>query len=195
MRNDLPAKTIQDVIKLAKEKPGALNFGSTGIGSGSHLSTELFMERTGTKMTHVPYRGAAPLVQDIIGERVDVSNSTLPSVLPHIKAGKMRAVAIGSAKRNAKLPDVPTLEEQGVSGANASSWAAFFAPAGTPAPILARLSQEIMTSLGKPAVVERIDGLGFTVDLRDPAAFRPYQEKEIATWIKIAKDAGIEPAG
>jgi tripartite-type tricarboxylate transporter receptor subunit TctC len=195
VRNDLPAKTIQDVITLAKEKPGALNFGSTGIGSGSHLSTELFMERTGTKMTHVPYRGAAPLVQDIIGERVDVSNSTLPSVLPHIKAGKMRAVAIGSAKRNAKLPDVPTLEEQGVSGANASSWAAFFAPAGTPAPILARLSQEIMTSLGKPAVVERIDGLGFTVDLRDPAAFRPYQEKEIATWIKIAKDAGIEPAG
>ena len=195
VRNDLPAKTIQDVIKLAKEKPGALNFGSTGIGSGSHLSTELFMERTGTKMTHVPYRGAAPLVQDIIGERVDVSNSTLPSVLPHIKAGKMRAVAIGSAKRNAKLPDVPTLEEQGVSGANASSWAAFFAPAGTPAPILARLSQEIMSSLGKPAVVERIDGLGFTVDLRDPAAFRPYQEKEIATWIKIAKDAGIEPAG
>ena len=195
VRNDLPAKTIQDVIKLAKEKPGALNFGSTGIGSGSHLSTELFMERTGTKMTHVPYRGAAPLVQDIIGERVDVSNSTLPSVLPHIKAGKMRAVAIGSAKRNAKLPDVPTLEEQGVSGANASSWAAFFAPAGTPAPIMARLSQEIMTSLGKPAVVERIDGLGFTVDLRDPAAFRPYQEKEIATWIKIAKDAGIEPAG
>jgi tripartite-type tricarboxylate transporter receptor subunit TctC len=195
VRNGLPAKTIQDVIKLAKEKPGALNFGSTGIGSGSHLSTELFMARTGTKMTHVPYRGAAPLVQDIIGERIDVSNSTLPSVLPHIKAGKMRAVAIGSDKRNPKLPDVPTLQEQGVSGANASSWAAFFAPAGTPPEILARLSQEIMTSLGKPSVVERIDGLGFTVELRDPAAFRPYQEKEIATWLKIAKDAGIEPAG
>jgi tripartite-type tricarboxylate transporter receptor subunit TctC len=195
VRNGLPAKTIQDVIKLAKEKPGALNFGSTGIGSGSHLSTELFMARTGTKMTHVPYRGAAPLVQDIIGERIDVSNSTLPSVLPHIKAGKMRAVAIGSDKRNPKLPDVPTLQEQGVSGANASSWAAFFAPAGTPPEILARLSQEVMTSLGKPSVVERIDGLGFTVELRDPAAFRPYQEKEIATWLKIAKDAGIEPAG
>ena len=195
VRNELPARTIQDVIKLAKEKPGALNFGSTGIGSGSHLSTELFMARTGTKMTHVPYRGAAPLVQDIIGERIDVSNSTLPSVLPHIKAGKMRAVAIGSDKRNPKLPDVPTLQEQGVSGANASSWAAFFAPAGTPPAILARLSQEIMTSLAKPSVVERIDGLGFTVELRDPAAFRPYQEKEIATWLKIAKDADIEPAG
>jgi tripartite-type tricarboxylate transporter receptor subunit TctC len=193
VRNGLAAKTIQDVIKLAREKPGALNFGSTGIGSGSHLSTELFMARTGIKMTHIPYRGAAPLVQDIIGERIDVSNSTLPSVLAQIVAGKMRAVAIGSAKRNPKLPDVATLEEQGVSGANASSWAAFFAPAATPQPILARLSGEIMASLRKPDVVSKIDGLGFTIELRDPAAFRPYQAREIATWIKIAKDAGIQP--
>jgi tripartite-type tricarboxylate transporter receptor subunit TctC len=193
VRNGLAAKTIQDVIKLAREKPGALNFGSTGIGSGSHLSTELFMARTGIKMTHIPYRGAAPLVQDIIGERIDVSNSTLPSVLTQIVAGKMRAVAIGSAKRNPKLPDVATLEEQGVSGANASSWAAFFAPAATPQPILARLSGEIMASLRKPDVVSKIDGLGFTIELRDPAAFKPYQASEIATWIKIAKDAGIQP--
>ena len=195
VRNGLPAKSIQDVIKLAKEKPGVLNFGSTGIGSGSHLSTELLMARTGIKMTHVPYRGAAPLVQDIIGDRVDVSNSTLPSVLPYIRAGKMRGVAIGSAKRNPKLPDVSTLEEQGVKGANASSWAAFFTPAATPKPILDRLSQEIMASLKKPEVVSKIDAMGFTVDLRDPAAFRPYQEQELATWMKIAKDAGIEPEG
>ncbi|UYN93928.1 MAG: tripartite tricarboxylate transporter substrate binding protein [Enhydrobacter sp.] len=193
VRNNLPAKTIQDVIKLAKEKPDSLNYGSTGIGSGSHLSTELFMARTGIKMTHVPYRGAAPLVQDLIGGRVDISNSTLPSVLTQIQGGKMRALAIGSPRRNAKLPDVPTLEEQGVTGANAASWAAFFAPAATPKPILDRLSQEILTSLRKPEIVERIDKLGFTVDPRDPAAFRPYQEQEIATWIKIAKDAGVQP--
>lgn len=193
VRNGLAAKTIQDVIKLAREKPGALNFGSTGIGSGSHLSTELFMARTGIKMTHVPYRGAPPLVQDIIGERIDVSNSTLPSVLPQIVAGKMRGVAIGSTKRNAKLPDVPTLEEQGVTGANASSWAAFFAPAATPQPVLDRLSKEIMASLRKPEVVEKIDKLGFTIDLRDPVAFKPYQAQEIATWVKIARDAGIQP--
>jgi tripartite-type tricarboxylate transporter receptor subunit TctC len=195
VRNGLAAKSIQDVIRLAKEKPGALNFGSTGIGSGSHLSMELFMARTGIKMTHVPYRGAPPLVQDIIGERIDVSNSTLPSVLPHIKAGKMRAVAIGSPRRNPKLADVPTLEEQGIKGANASSWAAFFAPAAAPQPALDRLSKEIIASLRKPEVVEKIDKLGFTIDLRDPQAFRPYQEQEIATWIKIAKDAGIEPEG
>ena len=195
VRNGLEAKSIRDVIKLAKEKPGTLNFGSTGIGSGSHLSMELFMAHTGIKMTHVPYRGAPPLVQDIIGERIDVSNSTLPSVLPHIRAGKMRGVAIGSPKRNPKLPEVATLEEQGVKGANASSWAAFFAPAATPQPILDRLSQEIMASLRKPDVVAKIDALGFTIDLRDPAAFTPYQAQELATWIKIAKDAGIQPEG
>jgi len=193
VRNGLPVKSIKELIALAKEKPGTLNFGSTGIGSGSHLSTELFMARTGIKMTHVPYRGAPPLVQDIIGDRIDVSNSTLPSVLAQIQAGKMRALAIGSAKRNAKLPDVPTLEEQGVTGANASSWAAFFAPAATPAPVLDRLSKEIVASLKKPEVVEKINKLGFTVELRDPAAFKPYQAQEIATWVKIAKDAGIQP--
>jgi len=193
VRKDLPAETIQDVIKLAKEKPGALNYGSTGIGSGSHLSTELFMARTGIKMTHVPYRGAPPLVQDLVGGRIDISNSTLPSVLAQINGKQIRGVAIGSPKRNPKLPDVATLEEQGVKGANASSWAGFFAPAATPQPILDRLSGEILASLRKPEVVARIDQLGFTVEPRDPAAFRPYQVEEIATWMKIAKDAGIQP--
>ena len=193
VRNELPAKNIQDVIKIAKEMPDQMNYGSTGIGSGSHLSTELFMARTGIKMTHVPYRGAAPLVQDLVGGRIDISNSTLPSVLAQIKAGQIRAAAIGSPKRNPKLPDVATLEEQGVMGANASSWAGFFAPAGTPQPVLDRLSSEIMTSLKKPEVVDRIDKLGFTVEPRDPATFRPYQIEEITTWMKIARDAGIQP--
>jgi len=193
VRNELPAQSIQDVIKLAKEKPGALNYGSTGIGSGSHLSTELFMARSGIKMTHVPYRGAAPLVQDLVGGRIDISNSTLPSVLAQINGKQIRGVAIGSAKRNPKLPQVPTLEEQGVTGANASSWAGFFAPAATPQPILDRLSGEILASLKKPDVVARIDALGFTVEPRVPAAFRPYQIQEIETWMKIAKDAGIQP--
>ena len=193
VRNELPAKNIQDVIKIAKEMPDQMNYGSTGIGSGSHLSTELFMARTGIKMTHVPYRGAAPLVQDLVGGRIDISNSTLPSVLAQIKAGQIRAVAIGSPKRNPKLPDVATLEEQGVKGANASSWAGFFAPAGTPQPILDRLSSEILASLKKPEVVDRIDKLGFTVEPRDPATFRPYQIEEITTWMKIARDAGIQP--
>jgi tripartite-type tricarboxylate transporter receptor subunit TctC len=192
VRKDLPAQNIQDLIKLAKEKPDALNYGSTGIGSGSHLTTELFMVRTGIKMNHVPYRGAPPLVQDIVGGRIDVSISTLPSVLTQITSGQIRALAICSPKRNPHLPEVPTLDEQGVTGSNASSWAAFFAPAATPQPILDRLSGEIMISLRKPEVVAKIDKLGFTVEPRDPATFRPYWENEVATWLKIAKDAGVQ---
>ena len=192
VRNELPAKNIQELIKLAKEKPGALNYGSTGIGSGSHLTTELFMVRTDTRMTHVPYRGAPPLVQDLVGGRIDLSISTLPSVLVQITSGQIRGLAICSPKRNPHLPDVPTLEEQGVTGSNAASWAAFFAPVATPQPILDRLSGEIMASLRKPEVVAKIDRLGFTVEPRDPATFRPYWENEVATWLKIAKDAGVQ---
>jgi tripartite-type tricarboxylate transporter receptor subunit TctC len=189
----VPAKTIPEFIAFAKANPGKVNMASPGTGTPNHMAGELFATMAGIKMTHVPYRGAPPLVQDLVGGRIDISNSTLPSVLAQVNAGQIRALAIGSAKRNAKLPNVPTLEEQGVSGANASSWAAFFAPAGTPAPILDRLSGEILASLRKPDVLVRIDQLGFTVDPRDPAAFRPYQEREIATWVKIAKDAGIQP--
>jgi tripartite-type tricarboxylate transporter receptor subunit TctC len=128
-----------------------------------------------------------------VGGRIDISNSTLPSVLTAITSGQIRGIAIGSARRNPHLPNVPTLEEQGVTDANASSWAGFFAPAATPQPILDRLSGEILGSLEKPDVVARIDKLGFTVEPRGPAAFRPYQVQEIATWVKIARDAGIQP--
>lgn len=192
-RKDLPAATIGEVIKLAKEKPGELNYGSTGIGSGSHLSTELFMARTGIKMTHVPYRGAAQLVQDMIGGRIDIANSTLPSVIAQVQDKALRGVAIGSPKRNPKLPDVPTLSEQGITGADASSWTGFFAPAATPKPALERLSREIIASLRKAEVAGAIEKLGFTIDIRDPEAFRPYQVKEIEVWTNIAKAAGIKP--
>jgi tripartite-type tricarboxylate transporter receptor subunit TctC len=195
VKNDLPVKSIRELIALAKSKPGELNYGSTGLGSGSHLSTELFMVRTGTKMTHVPYRGAAPLVQDIVGNRIDVANSTMASVFTQIQSGTMRGIALGSPKRNPQLPDLPTLREQGVTNADAESWTGFFAPASTPQPALDRLSKEILASLAKPAVVEAITKLGFTITARDPAAFRPYHEQEIQTWAEIIKAAGIQPAG
>ena len=122
-----------------------------------------------------------------------LENSTLPSVLAQIKAGQIRGLAICSPRRNPHLPDVPTLEEQGVKDANASSWAGFFAPVATPQPIVDRLSGEILKALKSPEAAEKIDKLGFTVEPRDPAAFKPYQMQEIATWMKIAKDAGIQP--
>jgi len=193
VRKDLPAKSIAELIALAKADPEKLNYGSTGAGSGSHLAMELFMTRTGIRMTHVPFRGAAPLVQEIIGGRIDIANSTLPSVLEQIRAGTMRALAIASPERNRGIPDLPTLREQGVTGADADSWAAFFAPANVPAPVLDKLSKAVIDTIAKPNVTEQILKLGFTLKVRDPAAFRPYHQQEIATWEKIIKDAGVKP--
>jgi tripartite-type tricarboxylate transporter receptor subunit TctC len=186
---------MQELIALAKADPGKLNYGSTGVGSGSHLATELFMTRTGTKMTHVPFRGAAPLVTELMAGRIDVSNSTLPSVLAQVQAGQMRAIGIASPKRNPQAPDVPTLREQGIMDADAESWAAFFAPVNTPKPVLDKLSTTIVAILNKPEVKERITKLGFTLNVRDPEAFKPYLAKEIQTWADVIKAANIAPEG
>ncbi len=192
VKNDLPVKSIPELVELAKKDPGKLNYGSTGVGSGSHLATELFMTRTGTKMTHVPFRGAAPLVTELMGGRIDVSNSTLPSVLSQFQAGQMRAIGIASPQRNPQAPDVPTLREQGITNADAESWAAFFAPVSTPKPILDKLSGTIIAILNKPDIKERITKLGFTLNVRDPEAFRPYLTKEIQTWAEIIRAAGLK---
>lgn len=190
--NSLPVKSMNELVELAKKDPGKLNYGSTGVGSGSHLATELFMVRTGTRMTHVPFRGAAPLVTELMAGRIDVSNSTLPSVLAQFQAGQMRAIGIASPQRNPQAPDVPTLQEQGITGADAESWAAFFAPVNTPKPILDKLSGTIIAILRKPEVKERITKLGFTLNVRDPEAFKPYLAKEIQTWSDIIKTANIK---
>ncbi len=192
VRNELPVKSIQELIALAQSKPGALNYGSTGVGSGSHLSTELFMVKTGIKMQHVPFRGAAPLIQEIVGNRIDVANSTLGSVFQQIQAGTMRAIGLGSPRRNPQLPDVLTLAEQGVGDANAESWTGFFSPAATPPAVAERLSKEIIASLNKPAVKEAISKLGFTVNVRDAAALKTYQAAEIKTWEEIIRAAGVK---
>lgn len=193
VRKDLPAKDLKEFIALAKSRPGELNYGSTGVGSGSHLSTELFMVRTGIKMQHVPFRGAAPLVQEMIAGRIDIANSTLPSVIAQIQSGDLRALGIASPKRNAQVPDVPTLREGGVSDADAESWTGFFAPAATPAPILDKLSREIIASLNKPATKERIIKLGFSLNVRDPEAFKPYHANEMKVWEEVIKTAGVKP--
>jgi len=191
VKNDLPVKSIPELVELAKKDPGKLNYGSTGVGSGSHLATELFMTRTGIRMTHVPFRGAAPLVTELMAGRIDVSNSTLPSVLSQFQAGQMRAIGLASPQRNPLAPDVPTLREQGITDADAESWAAFFAPANTPKPVLDKLSGTIIAILNRPDVKERITKLGFTLNVRDPAAFKPYLDKEIQTWAEFIKAAHI----
>ncbi len=192
VRNGLAVRSISDLIKMAKDRPGALNYGSTGAGSGSHLSTELFMVRTGIQMQHVPFRGAAPLVQEIVGDRIDVANSTMGSVFQQIEAGTMRAIGIASPKRNPRLPNVPTLQEQGVMGADAESWTGFFAPAATPATVQERLSREILASLAKPAVRDSIEKLGFTLNIRNGQELRVYQASEIKVGEEIIKAAGVK---
>jgi tripartite-type tricarboxylate transporter receptor subunit TctC len=191
--NQLPARSIPDLVALARKDPGKLNYGSTGLGSGSHLSTELFMVRTGIRMTHVPFRGAAPLVQELIAGRIDVSNSTLPSVLGQIQSGDIRAIGLASPQRTASLPDVPTLREQGIGNADAESWTAFFAPASVPKPVLDRLSGEIVAILGRAEVKKRLAKLGFTVAVKDPDAFRAYHAQEMQTWADVIRTVGIKP--
>ena len=191
VKNDLPAKTLPELIELAKKEPGKLNYGSTGNGSGSHLSMELLMKRTGIRMQHIPYKGAAPLVQDITGGRIDVSLSTLPSVLKQVEAGSMRALGVASAERVEQMKTVPTFREQGIANADAESWAAFFAPVKTPAPVLDRLSKEIVAALNTKSVSDKITALGFALKVRAPADFAPYLKQEIDTWEEIIKAAGI----
>lgn len=194
VKNDLPVKSLKELIALAKKEPGKLNYGSTGNGSGSHLSMELLMKRTGISMQHVPYKGAAPLVQDIVGGRIDVSLSTLPSVLGQIQGGTMRGIGVASATRAGQLKDMPTFREQGISNADAESWAAFFAPAKTPQPIVDRLSKEIVAALKSAPVADKINKLGFALNVRTPGEFKPYLKQEIDTWAEIIKAAGINPA-
>ena len=188
----LPVRSMGELVELARREPGRLNYASTGAGSGSHLATELFMARTGARMTHVPFRGATPLVTDLMAGRVEVSCSTLPSVLGQIQGGALRAIGLASLQRNPVIPAVPTLREQGIPDADAESWTAFFAPGRTPAPVLDRLSRETLAALGRPAVRDSLNQIGFTVAPRDPADFRQYHAAEVETWGRIIREIKVD---
>ena len=195
MSKGVAVRSIGELVELARREPGRLNYASTGAGSGSHLATELFMARTGIRMTHVPFRGAAPLVTELMAGRVDVSCSTLPSVLGQIQGGTLRAIGLASLQRNPVIPEVPTLREQGIVDADAESWTAFFAPARTPAPALDRLSREILAALGRPTVRDALSQIGFTVALRSPAEFSQYHAAEIETWGQIIRETRVRQDG
>ena len=194
VRNTLPVRSMGELVDLARKEPGRLNYASTGVGSGSHLSTELFMARTGVSMSHVPFRGAAPLVTELMAGRVDLSNSTLPSVLGQIQAGTLRAVGLASPHRNRHIPEVATLREQGIADADMESWTAFFAPARVPAPALERLSREVTASLARPQTRDALDRIGFTVEARDPAAFAPFQAAELRRVEEVIQAAKLSRA-
>ena len=186
-------KTVADLIRYAKANPGKLNMASSGNGTSIHLSGELFKSMTGTFMLHFPYRGSGPALLDLIGGTMDVMFDNLPSALPHIKSGKLRALGVTSAQRSAALPDVPTIAEAGpVKGFDASSWFGLFAPAGTPTEIVARINQETAKAFQSPAFKERLLSQGAIPSGMLPAEFAAYIAAETKKWALVVKNSGAK---
>jgi tripartite-type tricarboxylate transporter receptor subunit TctC len=184
--------SVADLIKYAKANPGKLNMASSGNGTSIHLSGELFKSMTGTFLVHFPYRGSGPALLDLIGGTMDLMFDNLPSAMPHIKAGKLKALAVTTAQRSAALPDVPTIAEAGVKGFEASSWFGLLAPAGTPADIVNRIQQEAAKALGTPELKERLLAQGAIPSGMKPSEFAAYIAAETAKWAQVVKASGAK---
>ena len=188
----LPARNIREFIALAKAKPGQLNFGSSGVGTPNHLGGEMLKAMAGISIVHVPYKGGAASITDLIAGQVQLVISSAPSVVPHVRSGRLRALAIGSAKRTPALPDVPTVAESGVPGYEYTTWYGIFAPARTPAPIVARLNAEFVRMLADPQMTQRFQSQGGDPASSTPAQLTAYMREEMARWTRVIKTAGIK---
>jgi len=186
----VPAKSVQELIALAKSKPGQINYASAGIGLASHLAVEVFKSMAGINMTHIPYKGQAPATTDLLGGQVSVLFGAIPVALPHVKSGKLRALAITSSRRSPAMPDLPTVAESGLPGYEVMSWYGFLAPAKTPKEIVAKLYVEITKALRAPDVAERITAMGFEPVGSSPEQFAAQIKEEIPKWAKVVKECG-----
>jgi tripartite-type tricarboxylate transporter receptor subunit TctC len=186
-----PLKTVADVIAAAKKDPGKLTFASSGNGSSDHLTAELFWLQTATSGTHVPYKGGAPAIQDLLGGQVDASFQNVNAVLQHIAAGKLRAVAVTGDKRSAVLPDVPTLSESGVKGADVYSWQGIAAPKGLPADVKTKLHAALVAALNDPQIKADFAKIGIEVVANTPAQFASFQQSEFARWKSLIETRKI----
>jgi tripartite-type tricarboxylate transporter receptor subunit TctC len=188
----LPVKSVQEFIAHAKANPGKLNFGSGGPGTTPHLAGEMLKTMSGIQVTHVPYKGGAPALADLIGGQIQFMLENIPGTLPFAKAGKLRALAITDLKRSPSLPDLPTLDESGVKGYQIVGWNGLFVPAGTPQAIVNKLHTEVVAALALPEVKQRLatmgaDGVGDT-----PQHFAAFIKSEIPKWAKVVRDAGLK---
>ncbi|MEK9951502.1 MAG: tripartite tricarboxylate transporter substrate binding protein [Curvibacter sp.] len=189
----LNINTVPDFIQYAKANPGRLNMASSGNGTSIHLAGELFKSMTGTFMTHIPYRGSGPALLDMVAGNMDVMFDNLPSSMPHIKSGKLKAFAVTSAQRSNALPEVPTVEEAGkLKGFEASSWFGLLAPAGTPADIVNRIQQETAKALATPAVQERLLAQGAIPGGMSPQEFTRFIDAEHVKWAAVVKASGAK---
>jgi tripartite-type tricarboxylate transporter receptor subunit TctC len=180
-----PYKNVAELLAGLKKTPGKVSFASSGNGSSDHLSAELLWQQTGTEGLHVPYKGGGPAINDLLGAQVDAAFVNINSIIQHVKAGKVRALGISSEKRTPLLPDVPTLQEQGVKGAEVQSWQAIAAPKGIPADIRAKLQAAIAASLNDPAVKEKLLAQGFEIVANTPEQFTQFQAAEFAKWKQL----------
>ncbi len=185
-------KSLADVITYQKANPGKMTFASSGNGSSDHLTAELFWQQTNTSGVHIPYKGGGPVMSDLLGNQVESSFMNINTAMPQIKAGKLRALAITSAKRSPLLPDVPTLEEGGVKNAGVQSWQAVAAPAGLPADIKKRVHEAIVSIIKEPATVAKLTDLGFEIVLNTPEQFDAFQNAEFARWQKLITSRNIK---
>lgn len=188
----VPARSVRELIEIARARPGELTFASSGSGQSPHLSGEWFASAAGVRMTHVPYRGAAPSMQDLLAGNVNMIFENITNALPHIRAGALRALAVTSARRSSALPELPTIAEAaGLEGYDVSSWFGMFGPAGMPRPVVDRLSTEIRAYLALPATRETLSRLGAEVAGGTPEEFAAFVRAEIAKWAAVIERAGI----
>jgi tripartite-type tricarboxylate transporter receptor subunit TctC len=188
-----PFQSVQDIVAAARAKPGSVSYASNGNGTSQHLSAEMFATTMGLKLNHVPFKGSAPAVTAMLGGQVDFAFAVAPDALAHVKAGKLRALAVTGAKRAAPLPDVPTMAEAGVPGYEATAWFGYLAPAGTPREIVDRLNAEIAKSLESPEVRDRLAPGGLSeLPGGSPERFGDHIKSEIVKWSKVVKESGAK---
>ncbi len=192
INTDLPARSMHEFVALAKQKPGELKYASSGIGTFMHLGAELFKLTAGVDLLHVPFRGAGPAMIDVMGGHTQASFASTPSVIGHVRSGKLRAIGVGAPKRNAALPDLPTMTEGGVTGYQAANWIGIVAPAGTPAPVVALLHKEISAIQDSPELRKRFAFEGVDVLQMSVAEFGAYMVSEHAKWGRVIEDAKIK---
>ena len=185
-----PFKTVPEMIAYAKANPGKINFGSPGNGASPHLSGELFNAMAKVELTHIPYKGSAPAVTDLLGNQIAIMFDNMPSAIQHVRSGKLVPLAVTTAKRSPELPNVPTIAEAGVPGYEATSWFGMFAPAGTPAPVLAKLNAAIVKVLAQPDVKKKINEQGAEVYSETPEQFAAFIQTESVKWGKVVKESG-----
>lgn len=190
---DFPAQDFKAFLAFLKANPGKLSYASSGSGSSGHLAMELLKQQTGTDLVHIPYRGGAPALNDVLANQVPAMFINQDVALQHVRAGKLRALAVSSAQRNPLYPDVPTVAESGLPGFEATSWVGLSAPKGTPQAIVDKVQQVIAKSFGAPAIKSRLEAAGFVAVASKPAQYQAYVQAESARWTKVIKDAGIKP--